>query len=198
MSEAPEKEEDTVATTEGSPSEEELAKTKAKLRKKRVIIVAVIAVIAITLIGVGIMMLTKKKPADGASTHAEATSPDAHNTEDSADATGSTSTKTATDQPIYLDLDEFLVNLNSKKTQPSFLKMSISIEVDSEENKNIIKANMPKIRDSFMMYLREVRSEDLQGSAGVYRLKEELLFRINKVMYPIQVNDVLFREILVQ
>ena len=48
------------------------------------------------------------------------------------------------------------------------------------------------------MARRELRKEDLNGSQGVFRLKEELLMRINSSAAPIKVNDVLFKEMLVQ
>ena len=52
---------------------------------------------------------------------------------------------------------------------------------------------------NFQVYLRELRVEDeLSGSAGVYRLKEELLARVNAAVEPINVTDVLFKEMLVQ
>ena len=38
-----------------------------------------------------------------------------------------------------------------------------------------IEAVMPRIVDNFQIYLRELRLEDLRGSAGIYRLREELL-----------------------
>jgi flagellar protein FliL len=57
---------------------------------------------------------------------------------------------------------------------------------------------MPRIVDSFQVYLRELRVEDLQGAAGVHLLREELLTRVNASVKPVKVNDVLFREMLVQ
>jgi flagellar FliL protein len=43
-----------------------------------------------------------------------------------------------------------------------------------------------------------LRIEDLQGSAGLLRLREELLTRVNSSVKPAKVNDVLFKEMLVQ
>ena len=57
---------------------------------------------------------------------------------------------------------------------------------------------MPSITDSFQVYLRELRLEDLKGSAGLMRLKEELLVRLNIAAGTTQINDVLFKEMLVQ
>jgi flagellar FliL protein len=52
--------------------------------------------------------------------------------------------------------------------------------------------------DAFQVYLRELRKSDLEGSAGIYRLKEELQRRVNVAIYPAQVESILFKEILVQ
>jgi flagellar protein FliL len=57
---------------------------------------------------------------------------------------------------------------------------------------------MPRIIDNFQVYLRELRVEDLRGSGGIYRLREELLTRVNAATAPAKVVDVLFKEMLVQ
>ena len=57
---------------------------------------------------------------------------------------------------------------------------------------------MPRIVDQFQVYMRELRVEDLNGSAGMARLKEELLMRVNAAVAPTQVRDVLFQQMIVQ
>jgi flagellar FliL protein len=57
---------------------------------------------------------------------------------------------------------------------------------------------MPRIMDAFQTYLRELRPSDLEGSAGLYRLKEELTRRVNASIAPARINAVLFKEIVVQ
>jgi flagellar protein FliL len=57
---------------------------------------------------------------------------------------------------------------------------------------------MPRIIDTFVTYLRELRPEDLRGSAGLMRLREEMLVRVQAAARPARVTDVLFREMLVQ
>ncbi len=46
--------------------------------------------------------------------------------------------------------------------------------------------------------MRELRASDLEGSSGVYRLREELLRRVNIAVYPAKVDAVLFKDIVVQ
>lgn len=100
--------------------------------------------------------------------------------------------------PVTYELDEFLVNLNTPGRQSRFLKMTIVLELPSESEKNALQPYLPRIRDSFQLYLRELREEDVKGSAALYRLREELMLRLAKVVYPIKVNDILFKEILTQ
>ncbi len=100
--------------------------------------------------------------------------------------------------PVFEDLPEILVNLNSSGRKQSFLKIRVSLELDSPLDIPKVDAMLPRIIDNFQVYLRELRLEDLQGSAGLLRLREELLGRVNNAVKPAKVNDVLFKEILVQ
>ncbi len=99
---------------------------------------------------------------------------------------------------VFYDLPEILVNLNSTSRKQNFLKIRISLELESPLDVSKIESVMPRIIDNFQVYLRELRIEDLQGSAGLLRLREELLTRVNASVKPAKVNDVLFKEMLVQ
>ncbi|MEP3245320.1 MAG: flagellar basal body-associated FliL family protein [Sneathiella sp.] len=99
---------------------------------------------------------------------------------------------------VFYDLPELLVNLSTTGTDTSFLKLGVALELDDETVLPELEKLMPRVMDNFQIYLRELRKEDLRGSAGIYRLKEELLYRINSSIKPIQVKDVLFKEMLVQ
>ena len=104
----------------------------------------------------------------------------------------------AVGQVAYLDLPEMLVNLKSDGPRPTFLKLGVSIELDRPDDKPAVEKLMPRVVDSFQVYLRELRPDQLQGSAGLIRLREELLSRINVAVKPLRVKDVLFKEMLVQ
>ncbi len=99
---------------------------------------------------------------------------------------------------IFFELPELLVNLNSSGKKAAFLKMSVSLELADEEARGQVEAMLPRLIDQFQVYLRELRPEDLKGSAGLYRMREELLLRANEAVKPAQVKDVLFKEMLVQ
>jgi flagellar FliL protein len=102
------------------------------------------------------------------------------------------------DKIVFYTLPDFLVNLNTGSKSSSFLKATVILEVAKQEDVPLIEANIPRLMDAINTYLRELRASDLSGSAGIQRLREELLIRANKSLAPVKVNDVLFKEIVVQ
>lgn len=99
---------------------------------------------------------------------------------------------------IFYELPEMLVNLNTGGKQAHFLRVKVALELPSAEEASRIEAVLPRVIDNFQVYLRELRVEDLQGSQGLVRLKEELLVRLNVAVGAARINDVLFKEMLVQ
>jgi flagellar FliL protein len=101
--------------------------------------------------------------------------------------------------PVFVDLPEVLVNLSSTGSdRTQYLKVKVVLEVPDESVKTQIQPLMPRLMDTFQTYLRELRATDLDGSAGLYRLKEELTRRVNAAIAPERINAVLFKEIVVQ
>jgi flagellar FliL protein len=101
--------------------------------------------------------------------------------------------------PIFVDVPEVLVNLvGAPGERIQYLKMKVVLEVKEEKQVEAIKPTMPRVSDIFQTYMRELRASDLNGSAGLFRLKEELTRRVNLAVAPSQVNAVLFKEIVIQ
>jgi flagellar FliL protein len=98
----------------------------------------------------------------------------------------------------FLDIPDIIVNIQTPDSTPAYLKLSVSLELDKVEEKAAIEPVMPRIIDQFQGYLRELRVEDIRGSAGVMRLKEELLRRVNLAAAPTPVREVLLKEMIVQ
>ncbi len=105
---------------------------------------------------------------------------------------------TSSENAVFYDVGELLVNLNTGGRKSSFLKIRMSLELADPNDIQRIESIMPRIIDNFQTHLRELRIEDLKGSAGMYRLREELLARASAAAAPVKVSDVLFKEMLVQ
>ncbi len=104
----------------------------------------------------------------------------------------------AVGEAVFYDMPEMVVNLNAASRKQEFLKIRVSLELVSQEDIPRLESVIPRVKDNFQVYLRELRVEDLQGAAGMYRLREELLRRVNEAARPARVRDVLFQEMLVQ
>jgi flagellar FliL protein len=99
---------------------------------------------------------------------------------------------------VFVTLPEMLVNISGPGGQPGYLKLKLTLEAPNEEAVSTLTAATPRITDEFNNFLRELRTDDLVGSAGAYRLRLELLRRVNLVIAPQQINAVLIEEMLVQ
>lgn len=153
--------------------------TKKKLSKKKMIMIVVVILL---IIGSGVgafFFLQHKKSVEEA-------------------AKADSEKKQQVPVQVFYDMDEMIVNLNTDGKNPSFMKLKVTLEVDNENDKQVLVQLAPRIRDVFQVYLRELRPSDMQGSVGLYRLKEELLYRINKLVYPAKIKDILFKDVLVQ
>ena len=100
--------------------------------------------------------------------------------------------------PAFMELPEIIANLNAGPRRPSYVKLKPRLELARAEDEAAVRAALPRLMDLFQTYLREMRPEELRGSAGTYRLREELLARANIALAPMRVVDVLFPEMLVQ
>jgi flagellar protein FliL len=99
---------------------------------------------------------------------------------------------------VFVDLPDMLVNLNTGDHRMRYLKIATALEVSGSDQADLVRQFVPRILDSFQVYLRAIRPEELEGAEGVYRIKEALLARTNDAVRPVQVRDVLIRELLVQ
>ena len=109
-------------------------------------------------------------------------------------------------QPGFVDLPEIVSNLNAPGRRPSFVRLRARIEIADMQDAPLVNAAMPRLLDLFSTYLREVRPDELRGSAGSHRLREELISRAGIAVAAeargdrpaVRVTDVLFVEILIQ
>jgi flagellar FliL protein len=160
---------------EGAAEGEAAAPAPKSKFKLMVIVVGVLAVLGI---GAATWFLFFRHPAD--EMHAEAAAP-------------------AAKPPVFVEVPDMMVNLaGAPGERVQYLRVKVVLEVKEEKQVEEIKPTMPRVTDIFQTYLRELRPADLAGSAGLFRLKEELTRRVNAAVAPVKVSAVLFKEIVVQ
>ena len=169
---------------------EEAAPAPAKSRKKLLIAVPIVV---LALAGAGgwfsgiIPKMLGKKPAESTA----AANHDGPNTT----AMAATAAKVP---PTFVDVPEILTNLNVAGKRPSYVKLHAKLELAAKSDEAGVVAAMPRIQDLFQTYLRDMRPDELRGSEGSYRLREELIGRADVAVAPAQVSDVLFIEMVIQ
>ena len=191
--EAPEDQNENAEGGEGDASAEY---EEAQGGKKKLILLVVLPLLVLAGAGAGLYFsgfLDKWiKPAVTEGEHAEAPAEGEHGApaegEHGAPGTGAQ----------FLKIPDMTVNLNSEGGTPRYLRLSVQLEVKNGMELQAVEKVMPRVVDQFQTYLRELRVQDLRGSAGIYRLQAELLARVNQAAYPTEVQDVLFQEILIQ
>jgi flagellar FliL protein len=99
---------------------------------------------------------------------------------------------------VFVALPEMLVNIAGPEGRPAYLKLRLTLEAPDDAAVAALTEQIPRVSDQFNGFLRELRTDDLAGSAGAYRLRLELLRRVNLVIAPAQINAVLIEEMLVQ
>ncbi len=99
---------------------------------------------------------------------------------------------------VFYDLPDMTVNLAASPERPQYLRVKITLEAENKDIIDAVKPMMPRVVDAFQVHLRELRVTDLEGSAGLYRLREELTRRVNLAIAPNRIRAVLFKEIVVQ
>jgi flagellar FliL protein len=177
---------------EGKPGEGgegvDLPKKKVSGKKLALIIVAVV----VLMVGGGVAALyfTGKigghPAAEGE--HAEAAGGGHGEGEGEGEATG----------PVFAEMPQILINLNTTGRRPTYLRLKVSLELMKEADRAKVTEAMPRVVDTFQLYLRELAIDELQGTAGIERLREELRLRVSAAISPVEIKDVLFSEMIIQ
>lgn len=159
--------------------------TKKTSGKKIVLIAGLVVVLG--LIGWGVMMFMGGDEEPG----------DEEGLEQSADAPIGTTGDGSLDLPVYHSIQDILVNLDTGGRGIILLRITVSLELESEEDRTSIEQLMPAIMNDFQVYLRSLRPDDLEGTKGLTRIQEELLVRINQSITPFRIRRILFEDFLI-
>jgi len=201
---AKDKTEDKEKSESGKAEGEEAAKPKSRfafLFSKKILMIA--APVLLLVVGGAVYFLMFAGGEEAAPEGAEVAADAEGHGDKHASAHGGAGKAGSSDahHPVFFDVPDILVNVSMAGGKPAFLKLAVSLEVEGgskEEVAQKLDPIMPRIVDQLQTYLRELRMEDLSGSAALFRLKEELLRRINVAAAPVEVKGVLFREMIVQ
>lgn len=169
--------EDTAKPSDAEEQEGQV-ETQPKKSKKKLIIIGAAVVSLLAAGGGGYFFFFKKK-------------------QENASGAGGEQAAAVSKTAVFHDLPEMVVNLGGSN-RTIYLKIKVALEIGDPLMLAKITPFLPRVTDAFQTYMRELRPSDVEGSAGVFRLKEELLRRVNMAVYPAKVDAVLFKEFMLQ
>ncbi len=157
--------------------------------------------------GATAFLLMKPKPAEAAGDHAAPAKEEKKDKkeggghgggEGEAAPEGAGKIAAGPDGVTFYTLPDMIVNIQSADGRPTYLKLRLTLETKDAAVASHLQAEAPRMQDMFQGFLRELRPEDLAGSAGSYQLRAEILRRVNLIAAPGKVDAVLIEEMLVQ
>jgi flagellar protein FliL len=174
-----------MAEAEGA---EGATQSKKKMSGKKLVLFIVLPLLLLGGGGAAAFFLLFKEDPEAAAAHG-AEGEVAHE-EEAADEEGHV--------PVFVELPKMQANLIMTGKKQPFMVTTMVLEVGSPEEQKIVEEVQPRIENEIVTYLRSLRPEDVQGAAGLQRLREELLMRVKEAAKPAKVKDILFKEMLVQ
>ncbi len=177
-------------------AEEDAPQTKKKISGKKLVLFIVLPLL---LLGGGgaaaYFLLFKEEPKKEDASHGGEGGGDAHATAEPAEEEGS---EDEAHPPVFIELPKMQANLIMTGKKQPFMVTTLVLEVGSPEEQKLVEELQPRIENEIVTYLRSLRPEDVQGAAGLQRLREELLMRVKEAAKPAKLKDILFKEMLVQ
>jgi len=186
------------AAEDGEAAEGEAGEGAAK-KKPPMMLIIIGAVAAVLLVGGGgtaaFLVMGHKAPAG-----AQAAKPKPKKDAKKGDKKDDKDAPQVADGPdgvVFYTPPDIVVNMQTADGRPTFLKLKLTFELPDPSMADTLDENMPRLQDMFQTFLRELRPEDLQGSQGSYQLRMELKRRVDLVIAPAQINNVLIEEMLI-
>jgi flagellar FliL protein len=183
---------------EGDAVEGEAAEGAGK-KKLPMMLIIIVAVVAVLLIGGGaaaFLLLGHKTPPPAAD-HKPKPKKDDKKKGDKKDDKNGAQIAEGPDGVVFYTPPDIVVNMQTADGRPTFLKLKVTFELPDATLSDTLDEDMPRLQDMFQTFLRELRPEDLQGSQGSYQLRMEIKRRVDLVIAPAQINNVLIEEMLI-
>lgn len=92
---------------------------------------------------------------------------------------------------VFYDLPEIKVDVKGKDRTHA-LRMKLNIELSSVEDIMVVQAMTARLTNAVLNHVVELYVEEIEGSTGLYWLKEELLYRFNLVASPVKIKNLNF------
>ncbi len=99
--------------------------------------------------------------------------------------------------PVVVELPQIKADLKTGRCKAPFLRAVVAVRMDSRDQA-LFEEKKPEILESVIIHLRDQERQDLVGKKGSEQLKFDMVRILNNVMAPGNVQEVIFKELLLQ
>jgi flagellar protein FliL len=103
--------------------------------------------------------------------------------------------------PVFLPLESFTVNLQAEDMQ-QFLQVAMTLQISDEAQADLIKLNMPQVRNRLLLLLSGKKAADILSVEGKKKLSAEIVTQIRQPFTPDgpgpEISNVFFTSFVVQ
>ena len=99
---------------------------------------------------------------------------------------------------FFAKLSEIIADLRAPRGATSFIRLKMSLQVTTREEKSWIKNIEPRIVDAVQLYLRQQTRASFVGDENTLKRRAELLAVIKQAAKPVIIRGIFFKEFLVR
>jgi len=100
-------------------------------------------------------------------------------------------------QGYIYNMEPFVVNL-ADQGRPRYLKVRMSIESQQMKVNEEYEKRLPQLRDTILTVLSNKTFGEISDSEGKKKLREEIILKLNRLLWGFQVKTVYFTEFIIQ
>ena len=99
--------------------------------------------------------------------------------------------------PELIDFPEMNVDLKVSTCRSPYVRFRMTIEATGNA-RSLVTAMQPQIADAIQQHLRSQERQQLVGTEGADRLRNEARDTINRLIAPERINSVIFKKFVLQ
>ncbi len=99
---------------------------------------------------------------------------------------------------VFYDLPEIAVPLHNSGPDQERLLLRLNLELSAIEDVASVETMTARINDTVISHIIELTPAELEGSNGLYWLKEELFYRLNLVVAPVKLSGLNIKSFEIQ
>lgn len=88
----------------------------------------------------------------------------------------------STSDAVNLQLEEFVINLQTERHYPVFMLLSVALELKDQAAQIRVTSLEPRLRDKVIIFASSLTEQELNGFDGINRIRDGLWVRLREII----------------